>query len=125
MERPQNKHLQPFKEGDEWNGNKEGRPVGSKNRSTIARKWLEVELDEVNPLTGEVEKLSLEDIITLQQIKQAKGITLESAAPAYKNIMDSAYGAPKQETEHSGTMGIIWQEVKTYDDPNKKADGGT
>jgi len=32
--------LIPFKKGE--SGNPNGRPKGSKNRSTIARRWLEV-----------------------------------------------------------------------------------
>lgn len=100
-------NLKPFKPGE--SGNPNGRPLGSKNRSTIAKKWLEIEIDEINPLTGEIEKLSLEDLITLQQIKQAKGTTLEPASSAYKALMDSAYGAPKQEVDNkvSGAINII------------------
>jgi hypothetical protein len=82
----------PFLPGN--NANPNGRPVGSKNRSTIAKKWLEVERNERNPLTGLAEKLSYEDIITLTQIKKAQ---YDEDTLAYKALMDSAYGAPKQE----------------------------
>lgn len=97
--------LKPFEKGDDPRRNTEGRPVGSKNRATIAKKWLSLELEEVNPLTGEKEKLTLEDIITLRQLNEAKGkVRGVYAGAAYKNLMDSAYGAPKQETDTTVTL---------------------
>lgn len=36
-ERPQNKHLVPFKSGDEWRGNPNGRPKGSVSITTLLR----------------------------------------------------------------------------------------
>ena len=44
-----------FKKGQ--SGNPAGRPVGSKNRSTIAKKWLETPEQFKNPITGEIEEL--------------------------------------------------------------------
>ena len=89
-----NENLKPFVPGTDERRNPNGRPVGSKNRSTIAKKWLEMELSARNPLTGEMQKLSQEDIITLTQIKKAQ---YDEDTLAYKALMDSAYGAPKQE----------------------------
>ena len=63
-------NLTPFPPGN--NANPNGRPKGSKNRSTIARKWLEVMQDTKNPITGELEKLSQEDLITLAMIHKAR-----------------------------------------------------
>ena len=114
MPNPENLIGKGFLPGE--SGNPNGRPIGSKNRSTIARKWLELELSAKNPLTGEMEKLSQEDILTLTQIKKAQ---VESDTNAYKAVMDSAYGAPKNEVEHSGQVGVIWNEVKTYDSDEK------
>lgn len=91
-----------FKAGQ--SGNPAGKPVGSKNRSTIARKWLEIMSKESNPMTGIIEKLSYEDIITLAQIKKAKD---EADTAAYKALQDSAYGAPKQEIESATTGNIV------------------
>jgi len=91
-------NLKPFEKGK--SGNPEGRPAGVKNRSTIVRKWLEIEVNEKNPLTGLAEKLSYEDIITLAQIKKAKD---EQDTNAYKALQDSAYGAPKQEIDQTVT----------------------
>lgn len=86
-------NLKPFKPGE--SGNPKGREQGTKNRSTIARKWLEVEIKAKNPLTGLEEMLSQEDLITLAQIKAA----LQSESTAYKVLMDSRYGAPKQDVD--------------------------
>ena len=52
-------NLKLFKKGE--SGNPAGRPKGSLNRSTIAKRWLEVEQDLKNPLTGDTEKMSQED----------------------------------------------------------------
>ena len=67
--------------------NRNGRPKGTKNRSTIARKWLEVEQKLQNPITGENEKMSQEDIMTLALIKKSR----EGDVAAYRALMDSAY----------------------------------
>ena len=98
MPNPENLIGKGFKPGQ--SGNPDGRPIGAKNRSTIAKKWLEVELNERNPLTGLAEKLSYEDIITLTQIKKAQ---YDEDTLAYKALMDSAYGAPKQEIDQTVT----------------------
>ena len=81
-----------FKKGE--SGNPNGRPKGSLNRSTIVKKWLEVLESAKNPITGDEEKMSQEDIITLALIKKAR----KGDTQAYKALMDSGYGAPKQET---------------------------
>ena len=78
-------------------GNPNGRPKGSKNRSTIARKWLEVNQNLKNPLTGENETMSQEDLMTLALIKKAR----EGDVNAYKALMDSGYGAPVQQIEQT------------------------
>jgi len=86
-----------------WNkgesGNPNGRPKGAKNRSTIARKWLEVNQDLKNPLTGDTEKMSQEDLMTLALIKKAR----EGDVNAYKALMDSGYGAPVQQIDQNVT----------------------
>jgi len=85
--------IPPPKPGEIRNPN--GRPKGSKNRSTIARKWLEAMQDSKNPITGELERLTQEDIMTLALIKKARGGDVN----AYKQLMDSGYGLPKQTIE--------------------------
>jgi len=84
-----------------WNkgesGNPAGRPKGTKNRSTIARQWLEVNQSLKNPLTGEKEIMSQEDLMTLALIKKAR----EGDVSAYKALMDSGYGAPLQQIDQT------------------------
>ena len=74
-------------------GNPKGRTKGSKNRSTIARYWMEVQQNLKNPLTGQNETMSQEDLMTLALIKKARNGDVN----AYKALMDSGYGAPVQE----------------------------
>ena len=94
--------LIPFKKGQ--SGNPSGRPKGSLNRSTIAKKWLEVfsqeELED-----GEVKWLSNEEAITLALIRKARNGDVN----AYKALMDSAYGTAKD------TVDINSNETKSID----------
>ena len=86
-------NLNRFKKGE--SGNPSGRPKGSKNRKTIAREWLAFLQEETNPISGQIETLSMEDIITLSTIFKAK----QGDVSAYKALMDSAYGSVKQNVE--------------------------
>tara|TARA_R100001510_G_scaffold56456_1_gene62082 strand:+ start:1153 stop:1494 length:342 start_codon:yes stop_codon:yes gene_type:complete len=88
-------NLIPYKKGQ--SGNPKGRPKGSKNRSSVARKWLQVEQDLKNPLTSEIETMSQEDLMTLALIKKAR----EGDTQAYQKLLDSAYGAPVQQVEQT------------------------
>jgi hypothetical protein len=90
-------NLKPF--GKNNNANPNGRPKGSKNRSTIARQWLEVNQNLKNPLTGDNENMSQEDLMTLALIKKAR----EGDVQAYRALMDSGYGAPVQQIEQTNT----------------------
>lgn len=86
-----------FSKGE--SGNPNGRPLGTKNRSTIARHWLSINQNLTNPLTSEVENMSQEDLMTLALIKKAR----EGNVNAYKALMDSGYGAPLQQIEQTNT----------------------
>jgi hypothetical protein len=88
-------NLIPVQLGEVRNPN--GRPKGAKNRSTIARKWLEVNQSLKNPLTGEQETMSQEDMITLALIKKAR----DGDVSAYKELMNSGYGAPLQQIDQT------------------------
>ena len=88
-------NLIPYEKGQ--SGNPKGRPKGSKNRSTVAKKWLQVEQDLKNPLTSEIETMSQEDLMTLALIKKAR----EGDTQAYQKLLDSAYGAPVQQVEQT------------------------
>lgn len=91
--------------------NKEGRPKGSQNRATIAKKVLSMTINTPKDILDAFKedypdlplKITIEEAMTLAIAKKAlkKGDYLR-----YKSIMDSAYGAPKQEVEHSGDVEI-------------------
>ena len=87
----------PFVKGQ--SGNPAGREKGVKTRATVARNWLEVAQTLKNPITNVTESMSQEDIMTLSLIKEAR----EGNVNAYKALMDSAYGAPKQEIDQTIT----------------------
>lgn len=103
-------NLKPFEKGE--SGNPNGRPKGAKNRSTIARYWLEVNQNLKNPLTGDTETMSQEDLMTLALIKKAR----EGDVAAYRALMDSGYGAPVQQVEQTQTnidlSGLSTDEIK-------------
>ena len=92
---PNQENLRYWKKGE--SGNPKGRPKGSKNRSTIAKKWLQVLQETKNPLTLESEELSQEDVITLALLKKAA----KGDVNAYKALMDSGYGSPVQQVEQT------------------------
>lgn len=87
-----------------------GRPLGSKSRSTIAKKVLEMTgvlpdemFDALKAIFPDIDKkMSFEEI---GNIAIAANMVKGDVA-SYKAIMDSAYGAPKQEVEHSGSIKI-------------------
>lgn len=122
MANPEN--IIPPKKGEVRNPN--GRPKGSKNRSTTARRILEMTASlpskSYNALLKVFpdldKKLSVEEVITLMQV--AKAIT-DKDTGAYKTLMDSAYGAPKQEVEHSGET---TQTVTIFQLPDNGRDTG-
>jgi hypothetical protein len=62
-------NLTSWKKGQ--SGNINGRPKGSLNRSTIAKKWLTTDQEYKNPLTQDLENLSQDYIRTAV----AKGIS--------------------------------------------------
>ena len=99
-------NLKPFEKGE--SGNPNGRPKGAKNRSTIARRWLEVNQSLKNPLTGEQETMSQEDLMTLALIKKAR----EGDVTAYKALMDSGYGAPLQQIEQTNIEQPLFPDVQ-------------
>ena len=98
-------NLIPFVKGQ--SGNPKGRPVGSKNRSTIAKKWLSVEQNQKNPLTNKDEDMSQEDLITLALIKKAR----KGDVQAYQKLLDSAYGAPVQQIEQTNIEQPLFPDV--------------
>jgi len=92
---PNEENLKKF--SAEYQPEKNGRPKGSRNRSTIAKHWLEVNQSLKNPLTGIEETMSQEDLMTLALIKKAR----EGDVNAYKALMDSGYGSPIQQIDQT------------------------
>jgi hypothetical protein len=86
-------NLKPATKGEVRNPN--GRPKGSRNRSTIVKELLELATSQKNPVTGEQETLTQEEAITLAMLTKAS----KGDVNAYKALMDSCYGAPKQTTD--------------------------
>lgn len=111
----------PFKKGETpkgakvfqkgQSGNPTGRIEGIKNRSTIAKIWLECVTEWTNPLTGEKQMLTLEDQITLAQIKEARD---NGSSIAYKNIMDSRFGAVQQKIDLNNTGELLIPNINIY-----------
>ena len=77
------------------NINKEGRPVGSKNRATILEKWGVCKVDAKHPQSKETVKVSLEDAMALALWRKA----LSGDVPAIKEIQDTLHGKIKEVTE--------------------------
>lgn len=100
-----------WKKGE--SGNPNGRPKGAKNRSTTARKWLNVNIKAVNPLSLEEEQMSQEDLMTLALIKKAR----QGDVGAYKALLDSGYGQAKEQIDvSSDTPSIDFSKLFKFKD---------
>jgi hypothetical protein len=110
----------PWKAGDP-SPNPKGHTKGQRNRSTIARQWLEVSQKIKNPITGLEEQLEQQDIIMLGLIKQARNGNVQAA----RELMDSAYGKITDKLEQSGGITIKYEEPTDYSYPaqDQSSDG--
>ena len=77
------------------NINREGRPVGSLGRSTLLKKWLDVNTTIKDEDTGEVTKGTYLDRVNLALIKKAMG----GDVIAIKEILDTLYGKITEKKE--------------------------
>lgn len=93
-----NQNLKSYKPGQ--SGNPKGKPKGSRNRSTIAKEMLEVMMN-AKSLDGEDSKMTAEEAMTAKMILKALS---DGDVSAYKALMDSAYGTPKQTIEQNNTQ---------------------
>jgi hypothetical protein len=99
-----------FEEGK--SGNPAGRPVGAKGRATIARQVLEMTaiypdkvFEQLQKQYPEItKKMSIEEMGT---IIQADKMIRNKDTMSYRALMDSAYGAPKQEIDTAITGNIV------------------
>jgi hypothetical protein len=106
---PNEENLKKF--SAEYQPEKNGRPKGSRNRSTIARLWLETTQKAKNPITGVEEILTQEDLGTLAMVKKMR----DGDVSAYKALMDSGYGAPVQQIEQTNIELPLFPDVKIED----------
>lgn len=84
-------NLKPAQTGEVRNPN--GKAEGTKDRATILKKWLSVELELLNPVTKAKEKGTVEDEVMLALITKAR----KGDVPAIREVLDSTYG---KITEH-------------------------
>ena len=110
MPNPENLKGKGF-ESNPKNINRDCRPKGSRNRSTIAREMLALISKQKNPITGEEQELTHEETITLAQVEKAMK---HQDTNAYKALMDSAYGAPKQEIDQKN-IDVTPPRIEYYD----------
>lgn len=114
-----------FKPGE--SGNPAGKPPGTKNRSTIARKVLEMRgllskerMKELKEKFPEItDSMTVEEIMT---IVMAEGAIMGDDK-SYKAVMDSAYGAPKQETSNETNVTLTnfnIKDVLNFDNPQSE-----
>jgi len=97
---PNEQNLKKFT--SEYQPEHNGRPKGSKNRSTIARKWLEATSKGENYLTKQMEELSEEDWQILSLIKQGR----RGNTQAIKMLFDLVYGPMDKNINHSGSLSL-------------------
>ena len=106
MANPENIKKSEFKPGQ--SGNPKGYPKGVPNRSTVARKVLQMRMEppekilkHLQGLYPELEKdqIKVEEIATMIQALKA---IVDKDTQAYKAIMDSAYGSPIQDITSEG-----------------------
>lgn len=75
-----------FKKGQ--SGNPNGRPVGSQNSKTILQKFLDLKTKAKNPITNEIENLTVAEQIHLKQVAKA----IKGDLYSYKEIIDRLEG---------------------------------
>lgn len=109
-----NDNIKPHEFQPGKSGNLLGKPPGTKNRSTIARKILEMKAlykdDAFKQLQQQYPEITkdttVEEMMTIIQVNKA---IMSEDPNSYKAIMDSAYGAPKQEVDANitGAVNVI------------------
>lgn len=87
--------------------NPEGRPIGSKNRSTIARKVLEMAANFPDKTFEVLQKKypDIEKSMTIEEmmsVVQAHKAIVKKDTFAYERLLDSAYGKSKGGDDQTG-----------------------
>ena len=109
--------ISQFKPGQ--SGNPAGRKPGSKNRSTVAKQILDLAVNLPSHKLARLQQM-LPELTANIDVEMAMTLALALRAiagdvNAYKTLMDSAYGAPKQTFNSGDGLQIIWLESKTYE----------
>lgn len=86
------KNLKSFKPGQEWTGNKDGRPKGSKSMSTILRDILNSEIDINDPIVKKRIKSPIKYALILKLVQKG----LNGDRRAITDILDREMGKPAQ-----------------------------
>ena len=76
--------------------NPKGRPKGIQNRDTVVRNLMSIEMEWKNPITNENERLTIQEMMVLKQIKKSID---ESDTQSYKLLNDDAFGKLKESIE--------------------------
>lgn len=96
-------NLKNFEKGK--SGNPNGRPKGSKNRSTSLKKMLGLKAQIINPASedGEIMKGTVEDKMAAAMVQKA----LSGNLMAFREIMDCVYGKMPVIVKDPGETGDI------------------
>ena len=94
----------PFKTGDEWTGNRLGKPKGAHNRATIVRQLMGIKARSLNrqDINDLIAEYNLPEDVTLEGVLHAKQIALmvsergDVAQRAIDSIKDDLYGKQTQ-----------------------------
>lgn len=84
-----------------------GRPLGSLNRSTILRKWLEVKRDVTSP-NNETEAGTVEDAVALALLSKA----CKEDVAAIREVYDSVYGKLKEPQSLDADVHVLIEHVR-------------
>lgn len=87
---PNPENLKSWKPGQ--SGNKKGKPKGALSAKTVINKWLSVEENIKNPITGKVERMNQYDAIVLAQLAKARS----KDTPAFNALLDRIEGKAPQ-----------------------------
>lgn len=96
-----------------------GKPKGAKSRSTILKKWIEINAKISNPETNKIEVGTYEDRIALSLLEKARS----GDVPAIREIMDTLYGKIPDKSETKTDLKIVWNESIEDDTDSETREG--